>query len=216
MIDKLSRQTHKLERMTVTIGTARDNADFRDNLNEEKDRGMELIHDIVREIKARGSDDPTIQRVTSGFEIEARKFQEVVETIRDKEERVLHTHTPNVSTGSEDDLKVGLLEGQIQVDGKLSALEAKKNQIKNLEADVTELASMFQDIASLVDDQQHVVDHIAVSVEHAVEATGGAAEQLQKAEAYQRSARRRMLCCFVLLLIVLGIIALIIYLIVKK
>mmetsp|Transcript_14373 Transcript_14373/g.35047 ORF Transcript_14373/g.35047 Transcript_14373/m.35047 type:complete len:231 (+) Transcript_14373:127-819(+) len=215
MIDRLSRQTAKLQRMAVTIGTTRDNGGFRDKLNEEKDKGMELIHGIVGLIKQTGRDHPSVQSILGKFEREARQFQEVIERIKDDESRVVHQ--VNTDSVAEDDLTVGLLqEGNIQVDAKLSQLENKRTQIRNLESDVTELASMFKDLQGLVNDQQSSVDQITVHVEEAKVYTQNAASELEKAERYQRSARRRQLCCCILLLIVFIVIGLVIYLLVKK
>mmetsp|Transcript_30297 Transcript_30297/g.42233 ORF Transcript_30297/g.42233 Transcript_30297/m.42233 type:complete len:233 (-) Transcript_30297:411-1109(-) len=214
-IDKLSRLSSKLQRMAATIGTGRDNPSFREKLNEEKDRGMTLIHSIVRMIKqmrARG-ENPSVK----GFEKEARKFQEVIERIRDDESRVVRNSiNSGRSSDVDDELTAGLLDGQLQEEAKLTHLEAKKNQIKNLEQDVTELAGMFVDLQGLVNEQQATVDQITVHVEEAKEYTNNAATELEKAERYQRSARRRQLCCCILLLVVLLIVALVIYLLVKK
>eukprot|EP00466_Bigelowiella_natans_P002758 jgi/Bigna1/130411/aug1.11_g5119 len=184
-IDKLSRLSSKLQRMAATIGTGRDSPSFREKLNEEKDRGMTLIHTVVRMIKqmrARG-ESPSVK----GFEKEARKFQEVIERIRDHESRLVRN---SISSGRnsdvDDELTAGLLDGQLQEEAKLTHLEAKKNQIKGL-----------------VNDQQATVDQITVHVEEAKEYTNNAATELEKAEKYQRSARRRQLCCCILLLVVL-------------
>mmetsp|Transcript_5482 Transcript_5482/g.10869 ORF Transcript_5482/g.10869 Transcript_5482/m.10869 type:complete len:229 (-) Transcript_5482:196-882(-) len=213
LIDKLSRQTSKLQRMAVAIGTGRDNADFRDKLNEEKDRGMNLIHDIVRQIKTVGPEHPSMRGYARRFEQEARMFQEAVEKIRMRRDTDIKQKNSE-SIGDEDELQVGLLEAQ--VDGQLNALEAKRNQIKNLEQDVTELATMFQDLHGLVHDQQAVVDQIEVHVEEAKQYTDNATSELAAAERYQRSARRRQLCCCIILLFLIGIITLVIYLMVRK
>eukprot|EP00469_Lotharella_globosa_P006667 CAMPEP_0167785848 /NCGR_PEP_ID=MMETSP0111_2-20121227/8451_1 /TAXON_ID=91324 /ORGANISM="Lotharella globosa, Strain CCCM811" /LENGTH=226 /DNA_ID=CAMNT_0007677137 /DNA_START=166 /DNA_END=846 /DNA_ORIENTATION=+ len=214
LIDKLSRQTSKLQRMAVTIGTGRDNADFRDRLNEEKDRGMNLIHDIVRHIKSVGPDHPSMRGYASRFEQEARAFQDAVDKIRIRRDSDIKQKNSESIGQEEDDLQVGLLEAQ--VDGQLNALEAKRTQIRNLEQDVTELATMFQDLHGLVHDQQSVVDQIEVHVEEAKQYTENASSELAAAERYQRGARRRQLCCCLVLLFMIGIIVLVIYLLVKK
>jgi len=165
--------------MAATIGTGRDNPSFREKLNEEKDRGMTLIHSIVRMIKqmrARG-ENPSVK----GFEKEARKFQEVIERIRDDESRVVRNSiNSGRSSDVDDELTAGLLDGQLQEEAKLTHLEAKKNQIKNLEQDVTELAGMFVDLQGLVNEQQATVDQITVHVEEAKEYTNNAATELEK------------------------------------
>jgi len=144
LVERLARQTSKLQRMAVTIGTPRDTATFRDKLTEEKDVGMSLIHDIVRHIKQMQANG--INPNVKAFENEARNFQEIIERIRDHESQVVSSSVVSAAS-QDDDLTVGLLsQGQIQVDGQVSQLEAKKKQIKHLEQDVTELATMFKDL----------------------------------------------------------------------
>mmetsp|Transcript_4018 Transcript_4018/g.5772 ORF Transcript_4018/g.5772 Transcript_4018/m.5772 type:complete len:230 (+) Transcript_4018:258-947(+) len=214
LVERLARQTSKLQRMAVTIGTPRDTATFRDKLTEEKDVGMSLIHDIVRHIKQMQANG--INPNVKAFENEARNFQEIIERIRDHESQVVSSSVVSAAS-QDDDLTVGLLsQGQIQVDGQVSQLEAKKKQIKHLEQDVTELATMFKDLQGLVNDQQETVDQIQVHVEETKAYTNNAASELEQAERYLRSARRRQLCCCIILIVVLLIVVLIIYLLVKK
>jgi len=201
LVERLARQTSKLQRMAVTIGTPRDTATFRDKLTEEKDVGMSLIHDIVRHIKQMQANG--INPNVKAFENEARNFQEIIERIRDHESQVVSSSVVSAAS-QDDDLTVGLLsQGQIQVDGQVSQLEAKKKQIKHLEQDVTELATMFKDLQGLVNDQQETVDQIQVHVEETKAYTNNAASELEQAERYLRSARRRQLCCCIILIVVL-------------
>eukprot|EP00471_Norrisiella_sphaerica_P001018 CAMPEP_0184480782 /NCGR_PEP_ID=MMETSP0113_2-20130426/2304_1 /TAXON_ID=91329 /ORGANISM="Norrisiella sphaerica, Strain BC52" /LENGTH=206 /DNA_ID=CAMNT_0026859501 /DNA_START=250 /DNA_END=871 /DNA_ORIENTATION=- len=180
LVERLARQTSKLQRMAVTIGTPRDTATFRDKLTEEKDVGMSLIHDIVRHIKQMQANG--INPNVKAFENEARNFQEIIERIRDHESQVVSSSVVSAAS-QDDDLTVGLLsQGQIQVDGQVSQLEAKKKQIKHLEQDVTELATMFKDLQGLVNDQQETVDQIQVHVEETKAYTNNAASELEQAD----------------------------------
>lgn len=217
-IERLAKTTSKLNRMVATIGTSRDSDSFRDRLHEEKDSGMELIHSIVDEIRARG-ESVAASQVTRTFKQEAGRFQQVMEKIKEAEARVVQKSAWGSSegqVGEADESKVALLQGQQQIDGRLESLERKKNQLRVLESDVSELAEMFKDVHSLVHQQEETVNQIVVSVEESKVATENAAQQFQQAEEYQRRSRKRKLCCFVICLVLIAVIALVIYLIAKK
>merc|ERR1711860_404215 len=66
---------------------------------------------------------------------------------------------------------------------------------------ITELNSIFRDLAQMIVDQGTVLDRIDYNVEHASFRTEQGLKQLQKAETYQKK-NRKMMC-----IIVLGVIA---------
>ena len=80
-------------------------------------------------------------------------------------------------------------------------VEEREREISNIVQSITELNSIFRDLAQMIVDQGTVLDRIDYNVEHASFRTEQGLKQLQKAETYQKK-NRKMMC-----IIVLGIIA---------
>merc|ERR1712004_813926 len=80
-------------------------------------------------------------------------------------------------------------------------VEEREREITNIVQSITELNSIFRDLAQMIVDQGTVLDRIDYNVEHASFRTEQGLKQLQKAETYQKK-NRKMMC-----IIVLGVLA---------
>lgn len=89
----------------------------------------------------------------------------------------------------------------------LDDVKEKHRDIQRLEAGISELADMFNDLALLVSAQGEIIDRIEVNVSNTNSYTANAVENLAKSNAYGRSNRRKMciiiwllacVCCFIL------------------
>jgi t-SNARE complex subunit (syntaxin) len=87
----------------------------------------------------------------------------------------------------------------------------RHEQIKQLERDVTELFTLMQDLATLVDLQGEKIEVIIMHVDNAKEHYREATKVLKEAEKYQQSARSwkniAMIVLVVILIIIVGIVS---------
>ena len=80
-------------------------------------------------------------------------------------------------------------------------VEDREREISNIVQSITELNSIFRDLAQMIVDQGTVLDRIDYNVEHASFRVEKGLKELQKAETYQKK-NKKMMC-----IVVLGIIA---------
>mmetsp|Transcript_35428 Transcript_35428/g.56920 ORF Transcript_35428/g.56920 Transcript_35428/m.56920 type:complete len:115 (+) Transcript_35428:804-1148(+) len=88
----------------------------------------------------------------------------------------------------------------------LERLMQRSNAVNQINTEVRNLLSMFQDMAALVEQQQETVDSIAYHIESTKEYTGEAARELLQAANYRWAAQKKACICGILALIVLAVI----------
>eukprot|EP00465_Bigelowiella_longifila_P000104 CAMPEP_0185251358 /NCGR_PEP_ID=MMETSP1359-20130426/769_1 /TAXON_ID=552665 /ORGANISM="Bigelowiella longifila, Strain CCMP242" /LENGTH=335 /DNA_ID=CAMNT_0027833213 /DNA_START=150 /DNA_END=1157 /DNA_ORIENTATION=+ len=88
----------------------------------------------------------------------------------------------------------------------LERLMQRSNAVNQINTEVRNLLSMFQDMAALVEQQQETVDSITYHIESTKEYTGEAARELIAAANYRWAAQKKALICAILALIVLAVI----------
>jgi len=99
---------------------------------------------------------------------------------------------------------------QLQVvDNELEYNEAliaeREGEIRDIEQGIRELNEIFKDLGTLVNEQQSSLDNIESNVSSIVTNVHSAADELGKANRYQKKARNRM-CCLLLIFVVIGLI----------
>jgi t-SNARE complex subunit (syntaxin) len=75
-----------------------------------------------------------------------------------------------------------------------------------LERDVREVAGMFRDIATLVNQQQEGIDTVGKNIDSAKDHAEKGAEELREAERLQNAARKKQCCILFIVLAVLAVI----------
>ncbi|RDD40041.1 Syntaxin [Trichoplax sp. H2] len=91
----------------------------------------------------------------------------------------------------------------------LEAIEARHNDIMNLEKSIKELHEMFLDMAMLVESQGEMIDNIEHNTVNAVDFICSAKEDVKKAVKYQSAARKKKIICLALALVLIIIIIII-------
>jgi len=92
----------------------------------------------------------------------------------------------------------------------------REEGIKQIEATITEVGGIFQDLAQIVHEQGYMIDNIESNVEDTSAHTAEAVVQLTQASKHQRSARTKMCWLALILVIVLAVIAISVYFTTKK
>jgi len=87
---------------------------------------------------------------------------------------------------------------------ELEIIQQRNEEIRKLEKDVVQLATLFRELNTLVVDQGELVDRIDHHVEVALTHTVGANTELKVAEEYQKASRKRWCCVIMILVFILG------------
>ncbi|CAH1254073.1 STX12 [Branchiostoma lanceolatum] len=181
------------------------------------------------------------ERLTNDFSTALNNFQTVQRRAAEKERESVsraraNSGLPPVSNAStspnpfDDDVRTG--DGQlIALDGdqggssmtaqmmeeesNLEMIRERETNIRQLEADIMDVNSIFKDLATMVHEQGEMIDSIEANVENAAIHVESGNQQLRQASDYQKKSRRKLCIILIVGLIALGIIGLIIYLSVR-
>ena len=88
----------------------------------------------------------------------------------------------------------------------LADIQERHQDIKRLEASISELHQLFLDMSVLVETQGELLDQIEYTVGQSVNYTGKAVEELRTANKYQKKTRRKMCCIICVILVVLAVV----------
>jgi len=88
-------------------------------------------------------------------------------------------------------------------------VEERDNEIRKIAESITELSTIFKELAVLVIDQGTVLDRIDFNMEMVAEHTRKGVAEIEKAEQYQKAARPRICIALLLFLITIMMIALV-------
>jgi len=225
MISQLGKKNQKLEKMMAKIGTSADTADFRENLNKQRAEGTDLCKRIMRRIKEvservhQPQGQQLVKQMNSEFQEQWDKYRHTAKEIERREQQIVDIMSSSLQVGADAglrDVETGfgqrgnvsyqqqqqLLQEQEQ-GFDLEEVRRRAAAVRQIEHDVTELSEMFNDLQTLVVTQQDLFDNIENNVLAARDQTQSGAQELVKAEKYQKSSQKRM-CC--LLFLILGII----------
>lgn len=116
-----------------------------------------------------------------------------------------------VESGDAQVFKDGLMEVDMQEKATqaLAYVENKHNDIVRLTESVKELHQLFVDLATLVDNQDELIDDIEANCHKASEYVEKGVENLHKANVYQKKTRKKM-CCIILILVVVVVVVVIV------
>lgn len=116
-----------------------------------------------------------------------------------------------VESGDAQVFKDGLMEVDMQEKATqaLAYVENKHNDIVRLTESIKELHQLFVDLATLVDNQDELIDDIETNCRKASEYVEKGVENLHKANIQQKKTRKKM-CCLILLIVVIAVIVVVV------
>lgn len=215
-ITQLGKQTTKLERMFVKLGTHADNAHFRDMLTNERKSATAAARQLLSTIKEERVRGPAVAQ----FEREYTRFTAVVQKIDQKQTQQMYAVTQRERQDTALAAEVARdanATGQAQMTENIEFLEynldevsQRHAQVRAIESDIRELASMFKDVQMMVDEQQVHIDVSEDNINQTKTKVEQAHVELEKAAAYQRSIRKRKCCVLLMLLIIIAVIVLVV------
>jgi len=218
-VKRFEASLNKIRRMAERFGTKADSKENRTQLERERDTAKQLAHSITAAMKR--APRPEVKQYGGTFQSLLQQFQRLTENIDSKEKAVVKK--AEAASASQRDGPSPLQQsgsvGQIQggdesIDVKniefleydVNELDQRRAEIAAIEKDVRELASMFADVAMMVNQQQEGIDTMEQNIQNAKQKTQEGEKELQKAEEYQNSARKKQCILLMLVLIVLTII----------
>merc|ERR1711872_497057 len=93
----------------------------------------------------------------------------------------------------------------LEEEEKINQLQERERSMRQLESDITDVNTIFKDLATMVHEQGDIVDSIESNIEStSVQVTTGT-EQLRQAAVYQNKARRKKIILALIGLVILAI-----------
>ncbi|XP_078683194.1 syntaxin-12-like isoform X5 [Branchiostoma floridae x Branchiostoma belcheri] len=244
-VQKITSNVSQVQRMVNQLGTAQDTHELRDKLHQMQHYTNQLAKDTNKYLKDLSNlPNPSSQseqrqrkmqreRLTNDFSTALNNFQTVQRRAAEKERECVSRARANSGLPPnpfDDDIRTG--DGQlIAIDGdqggssmtaqmmeeesNLEMIRERETAIRQLEADIMDVNSIFKDLATMVHEQGEMIDSIEANVESAAIHVESGNQQLRQASDYQKKSRRKLCIILIVGLIALGIIGLIIYLSVR-
>ncbi|XP_078683168.1 syntaxin-12-like isoform X3 [Branchiostoma floridae x Branchiostoma belcheri] len=245
-VQKITSNVSQVQRMVNQLGTAQDTHELRDKLHQMQHYTNQLAKDTNKYLKDLSNlPNPSSQseqrqrkmqreRLTNDFSTALNNFQTVQRRAAEKERECVSRARANSGLPPnpfDDDIRTG--DGQlIAIDGdqggssmtaqmmeeesNLEMIRERETAIRQLEADIMDVNSIFKDLATMVHEQGEMIDSIEANVESAAIHVESGNQQLRQASDYQKKSRRKMCILLIVLLIVGAVVALILYFTLKK
>merc|ERR1712156_822631 len=93
----------------------------------------------------------------------------------------------------------------IEEEDRLKELEGRERAMRQLESDITDVNTIFKDLATMVHEQGEIIDSIESNIESTAVHVETGADQLRQAAVYQNKARKKKIILAVVGLVILAI-----------
>ncbi|KAF8895114.1 t-SNARE [Infundibulicybe gibba] len=228
-IFKMNANVQGILKLVDQLGSGKDSANLRKSLHD--------LMETTRAMAKRGSEDlknlstlqsklphqkTALQKTSHDFQMSMVAFQRaqqvgaerqrtVVQGVRlavdDDQQQLPQTQEPdNIEQRQAQILQTRLSPHELAYQESL--IQERENEIREIETGIHELAEIFQDLGTLVDQQGGMLGTIEQNISSTAADTSDAADQLTTAAEYQRKAGRRAACLMIILVIVVAIVLL--------
>jgi len=212
-IQKLVQNVSSMQRMLVHVDSQGDS--LRQQLQQLQHYTGQLARDTATQLKTLSETQPPgdtgakiqRERLQDDFSKVLNNFQELQREAAEKERQMIEAARqdqevtlpgPNEGFGQSQ-------TQMIEEEDRLRALEERERAMRQLESDITDVNTIFKDLATMVHEQGEVIDSIESNIEStAVHVTTGA-EELRQAAVYQNKARKKKIILALVGLIILAI-----------
>lgn len=231
----ISANIASIQRMVSQIGTVKDTHDMRNKLQNLTHATQELIKKTTEDLKqltglpAHSETDGRVrrleqQKLSKDFQVVLSRFQSLQRTSAEKSRehvarakaQTSHLETSNDNSDDEDGSDRPMLKQEarrqqelVRLDNEIEYNEAiiadREQSIVEIEHAIHEVNEIFQDLGSLVTEQQGMIDNIESNIETSAARTGDATIELTHANRYQKSAGKKMIAILVIFIIVVSI-----------
>jgi len=225
-VQQLGQNNKQLKEQLKLVGTNRDTAQFRTDANRNLVRTQDLVKSILSRFSdlngSPGADNIKFRKLRQVFQQQQSEFNKT----EDQFQRLFQNTSVQAKARGKSELATPLLtsdgnestyqqeQGLTQMkirEWEVDVAEQNLKEIKNIENQIGEVASMYQDFHDIVADQQQDIDDMEDNVVQAKENIEEGARQVDKAASYQRAKRRKM--CYILgaLVLVAGVVCIVLF-----
>eukprot|EP00051_Salpingoeca_urceolata_P034746 m.26521 g.26521 ORF g.26521 m.26521 type:complete len:292 (-) comp8252_c0_seq1:25-900(-) len=228
----INKNVSQLQKMIPLLGTQRDTPDLRHGLQSLIANTGELCMSTSDDLKALCRQElprgerlqqeklmQDFQKILTEYKAcSSKAMQRTKETLKHERQRAATLHHEHDMMPAEDREAAQLLDQQRmqqqeQLDEQIEYNEAviveREQGIRELESQMTEINSIFQDLGTLVHEQGHVLDNIEANMTTTQDNVQHGTEELVKASTYQKKARKKMFCVLIIVVIVAAILTIV-------
>lgn len=214
-IQKLVQNVSSMQRMLVHVDTQGDA--IRQQLRQLQHYTGQLAKDTatqlrtLQELQPPGDAGAKIQRerLQDEFTKALDNFQNIQREAADKERQKLEAARqdqevtlPGPGEGFGGPSRTQLM---IEEEDRLKELEDRERAMRQLESDITDVNTIFKDLATMVHEQGEIIDSIESNIESTAVHVETGADQLRQAAVYQNKARKKKIILAVVGLVILAI-----------
>eukprot|EP00735_Rhodelphis_limneticus_P011518 TRINITY_DN4628_c0_g1::TRINITY_DN4628_c0_g1_i1::g.19574::m.19574 TRINITY_DN4628_c0_g1::TRINITY_DN4628_c0_g1_i1::g.19574 ORF type:complete len:255 (-),score=58.55,sp/Q86Y82/STX12_HUMAN/26.53/5e-22,Syntaxin_2/PF14523.1/8.4e-16,Syntaxin_2/PF14523.1/2e+02,SNARE/PF05739.14/1.4e+03,SNARE/PF05739.14/9.4e-14,TBPIP/PF07106.8/0.62,TBPIP/PF07106.8/0.0027,Talin_middle/PF09141.5/3.7,Talin_middle/PF09141.5/1.7,Syntaxin/PF00804.20/0.012,Syntaxin/PF00804.20/2.5e+02,ADIP/PF11559.3/7.7e+02,ADIP/PF11559.3/0.026,DU len=221
-IKLMTQNVANIKKMSALLGTRKDSRELRTNMHDVREETKALSKKILLRFKEPVAMDqkPRQDKLRTQFQVLLKEYEGVATESLRREREIVGRMSITEDTASpaqrpspatlnaqkHEDLRVQLLE--VPVDA--AVLEERNAGIKQIESDLVDLHQTFQDLATMVNEQQKDLDLIEENVSKTDAQVESGVTDLDKGAKYQVQARKKMCCIAVILIVIIIIVALVI------
>jgi len=231
-VQLFSRRVSQIENSVKMIGSARDNHALRGRIRNGVDEAQLQMRSITSDVKRISAMDMSTpekkkyqtrrQKLIEDFVRIGKDFQRVSQLAAEREktpipEAVMRKAQAGAEMDSQE--KQALLEAErreqaAQMESQRAYIDGvnlqREDEIRQLESNVIMVNEMFHDLATIVKEQDVLIDNIDSNVTNALADVEEGEKEIDKAANYQKKSRSKMCCILALVSIILLVVILVI------
>ncbi|OAX32475.1 t-SNARE [Rhizopogon vinicolor AM-OR11-026] len=229
---KINSNVQGILKLVDQLGTVKDSATLRKSLHDLTDTTRDMAKRSSEDLKklalmatSSSRHKTSLQKTSHDLQLSLVAFQKAQQVSAERQRTVVegvkiaveeeHEHrgdsTLRDPSASPQQRQAQLLHSQLsphELVYQESLIQEREAEIGEIESGIHELAEIFRDLGTLVNQQGGMIDNIESNVFSIAADTQGAAEELSTASEYQRKAGRRAACLMVILVIVVAVVLL--------
>ncbi|KAH8832539.1 t-SNARE, partial [Flagelloscypha sp. PMI_526] len=226
---KLNSNIQGILKLVDQLGTSRDNASLRKTLHDltESTRDMskragEELKQLAMQVDGDSSRKTLFEKTSHDVQRSLVAFQNAQKVSAERQRTVVQGVKLAVDQSSDQPYsdeppaspqqrQAQLLQSQLsphELAYQQTLVQEREAEIREIETGIHELADIFRDLGSLVNQQGDMLENIESNISSVEIDTGAAARELTQAHEYQRKAGRRAACLMIIVIIVVAIVLL--------
>lgn len=236
-----ARRVAQLDDAVKLIGTPRDNHALRARVRNGVDEAQVQMHELAAQVKRVSAVDLSgaakqrysaqRQKLIEDFVRSGNDFKRVSQLAAEREkapipEAVLR-QARAAGAGADEQERQALLEAErreqaAQLESQRAYIDGvnleREEEVRQLEANVTQVNEMFHDLAQIIREQDVLIDNIDSNVSRALDDVEEGEKNIDKAVSYQKKGRSKMCCILVtaIILLLVVIVCIVVPVVVKK
>lgn len=205
LVREFQNKIKKLKESSNQLSSSRPNTEIISKISAEKASIMSLLKEVLNSFKTKPPQrDEKLQydKLTKEFENLSKQFQLICQNLVEKQKNIIQLEEKHVSE-SDEQSQTNQTDLFRSVGGLDEALLGERHEeLNQLEKDMITVNAMFKDVAVMVGDQGAMLDSAVDNIEVAEKETRKAVGELDKAEVYQRSAKKKVMLILIIVFVI--------------